>query len=247
MENTIRLRITTQSNLFIGGAPVPFEIGGIDLQTIVDPEGFPYIPGSTLKGVLRAIIREDESKTAKDIAQRYAVYLKEEKETNWERIQEYTRNLSDTKEALTRIEKRYNEATEEKKLSQEYLFGIKGFNNTPKLFFSDLLLSKESRCEKKPLFSIDMKNSIDDKDGVLFSNPRMYRTARAGLVFEGEIRLHKMELLGEGALELCKRYLLDNLLKFNDGIYRLGNSKSRGYGKVKVEVVGVNQSEVPKV
>ena len=25
-----------------------------------------------------------------------------------------------------------------------------------------------------------------------------------------------------------------NLEKFNDGIYRLGNSKSRGYGKIRV-------------
>ncbi len=30
MENIIKIRIKTLSNLFIGGTPMPFEIGGID-------------------------------------------------------------------------------------------------------------------------------------------------------------------------------------------------------------------------
>ena len=53
-------------------------------------------------------------------------------------------------------------------------------------------------------------------------------------MFEGEIRFYKIGLLGEDAEELCKNYIIFNLLKFNEGFYRLGNSKSRGYGKVQV-------------
>ena len=57
MENSITIKMKTLSNLFIGGAPVPFKIGGIDQQTATDQEGFPCIPASSLKGALRAVIR----------------------------------------------------------------------------------------------------------------------------------------------------------------------------------------------
>ena len=53
MRNVIEIRVKTLSNLFIGGSPMPFEIGGIDLWTAVDEEGFPCIPASSLKGALR--------------------------------------------------------------------------------------------------------------------------------------------------------------------------------------------------
>ncbi|MEA4845906.1 MAG: RAMP superfamily CRISPR-associated protein [Clostridiaceae bacterium] len=227
MQNTIKLKIKTLSNLFIGGEPVSFEIGGIDQQTTVDQEGFPCIRASSLKGALRAVVQGDYSNMAERISQLYAAYLKKERETNWERIQE----LVQEGEALERIKKRYLEVDEG--LSPDYLFGIKGFNNTPKLLFSDLLLCNEFR-DKKTCFSIDMKNSIDTNGDAPISNPRTYKTARNGLVFEGEIRLYKIELLGEKAKELCKRYIIYNLMKFNNGIYRLGNSKSRGYGKVEM-------------
>lgn len=68
------------------------------------------------------------------------------------------------------------------------------------------------------------------------SNPRTYKAARSGLVFEGEIRLYKMNTLFENDKGLCERYIIYNLMKFNEGIYRLGNSKSRGYGKIEVMI-----------
>ncbi len=227
MQSTVKLKIKTISNLFIGGAPAPFELGGIDQYTVVDQEGFPCIPASSLKGASRAIVREDDSDMAKEISQLYASYLEKEKENNWERI----KTLIHESEALERIQRRYSEAY--KGVSPEYLFGIEGFNNTPKLFFSDFLLCEEAR-DKKFCFSIDMKNSINTRGAVPVSNPRTYKTARGGLIFEGEIRLDKIELLGENAQELCENYLFYIFMKFNEGIYRLGNSKSRGYGKVEI-------------
>jgi CRISPR-associated protein Csm3 len=230
MRNIIKIRITTLSNLFIGGAPVPFEIGGIDQQTVLDPEGFPYIPGSSLKGVLRTIVHEDHSAMREEILRIFEAYIKSEKATNEKRIQEIVRE----QEALNRIADKYEET--EKEVSPEYLFGIKGFNNSPKLLFTDLRLCKEHR-DRKNCFSIDMKNSIDTKGEIPVSNPRTYQTARSGLIFEGDIHLYKMECWDENTIELCKNYIIDNLLKFNEGIYRLGNSKSRGYGKVEVAII----------
>jgi CRISPR-associated protein Csm3 len=231
MQNTIKIRIKTLSNLLIGGAPLPFEIGGIDQQTVLDQEGFPYIPGSSLKGVLRTAAREDNTITmGAEITRLFTAYLESAQAANAQRIRE----LVDEPEARKRIAGQYAEAKE--KLSPEYLFGIEGFNNTPKLLFSDLLLCEQYR-DKESCFSIDMKNSIDASGDTPASNPRTYRTARSGLVFAGDIRLYKMECWDDKAIELCKKYIVSTLLKFNEGIYRLGNSKSRGYGKVEAAII----------
>lgn len=232
MGNAIKLKIKTLSNLFIGGAPQPFEIGGIDQHTALDQEGFPCIPASSLKGALRHIVHEDDSDMREEIKALYALYIEKDEKENWPCIEK-----SDYEEATKRrIKERYKKAL--KDLSPEYLFGIEGFNNTPRLFFSDLLLCDQYRDkDKKGCFSIDMKNSIDRESNPPASNPRTYKAARSGLVFEGEISFYKMELLGNGAEALCKEYIIDCLKKFNQGIYRLGNSKSRGYGKVEVTII----------
>lgn len=229
MQEVIAVRIKTMSNLFIGGATTPFVIGGIDQQTVCDQEGFPYIPGSSLKGALRAMVREDDSAEAKQVAGLFQRYMRDMKEKNQSQLDE----LVTEKEARLQIENNYQAVIE--KASAEQLFGIAGFNGTPKLLFGDLRLCDADR-NKESCFSIDMKNTIISGDEGPRSLPRTYQTARCGLVFEGEIQLHKIGLMGDGAEELCRRYICGMLDKFNDGIYRLGNSKSRGYGKVEIHI-----------
>ena len=232
MENVIKIRIKTLSNLFIGGSPMPFEIGGIDQWTAVDGQGFPCIPASSLKGALRAIVMEDHSKEADEIARWYAELLRKEKEENEALIQKY---YGKNTEALERTKERYASAIKES--SAGHLFGIREFNNTPKLLFNDLLLKKEHRDLNK-CFSIDTKTSINCEGAEPKSNPRTYKTARMGLEFEGEIELYRFNsrYFDNNAIEKCKAYIIYNLKKFNDGVYRLGNSKSRGYGKVYVSI-----------
>lgn len=228
MRNSITIKIKTLSNLYIGGMPAPFEIGGIDQRTVVDQEGFPCIPGSSLKGTLRTMVREDQSTMAEEIGAMFKSYLDKEKRENWPKIMEMVQE----EEARARIKERYQKAIEQ--ASAEYLFGIEGFNGTPKLLFNDLLLCEEFR-KKQTCFSIDMKNSIDANGEAPASNPRTYQTARSNLEFVGEIGFYKINSLGEQAEELCRKYVLYNLKKFDEGFYRLGNSKSRGYGKVKLQ------------
>lgn len=43
------------TGLHIGGSPAALEIGGLDLPVIRDAKGFPYIPGSSLKGKMRSL------------------------------------------------------------------------------------------------------------------------------------------------------------------------------------------------
>lgn len=232
MRQVIRLKIKTLSNLFIGGNPMPFEIGGIDQWTAVDHEGYPCIPASSLKGALRAIIMEDRSAEASEIGQWYAQFLKKEWEENREQIQ----RCVEEKEAYIRIENRYADAVKE--ASAIDLFGIKEFNNTPKLLFSDLRLKEEQRILEQ-CFSIDTKTLINCEGAEPKSNPRTYKTARTGLEFEGEIEMYRFEQLcfNKNAIDVCKTYIINNLKKFNEGIYRLGNSKSRGYGRIYVSMI----------
>jgi len=235
MKDMAAFKVETLSNLLIGGATLPFEIGGIDQHTVVDQEGFPYIPGSSIKGSLRTIIRDDESNMAKEITDLYISYLKEKWAEDWKLIQEFVKE----KEKLDRIETVYKKVLRD--ASAEYLFGIEGFDHTPKLLFEDLLLIPELR-NKEICFSIDMKNSISIGAEKPESNPRSYKTARSGLVFEGVVHFYRLGFLGGNAEDLCRAFIIENLKKFNSGIYRLGNSKSRGYGKIKVIPAGESEA-----
>jgi CRISPR-associated protein Csm3 len=50
-------KITCITGLHIGGTQEGYEIGGMDNPVIKDPiEGYPYIPGSSLKGKLRSLL-----------------------------------------------------------------------------------------------------------------------------------------------------------------------------------------------
>ena len=91
----------------------------------------------------------------------------------------------------------------------------------------------------KKCFSIDTKTSINCDGMEPKSNPRTYKTAKIGLEFEGEIELFRFQsqYFDKKAIEECKSYIIYNLKKFNEGVYRLGNSKSRGYGKICVSII----------
>jgi len=107
--------------------------------------------------------------------------------------------------------------------------------------FSDLYLMEES-IKAGNYFSIDAKNSINDE--TLVANPRTYKVARQGLIFEGVIRFRNFAKLGCREDEVQK-YVFEQLkTAFNDGFYRLGNSKSRGYGHVEVKVIEIDGKEV---
>lgn len=154
MGNAIKIRVKTLANLFVGGNPRPFEIGGIDQWTAVDEEGFPCIPASSWKGAIRAIVQADDSDVAKEIAKWYEEMLEAEKQEAQKWIEKLCseERQRDYQEEKERIEKRYTEAIDA--ASACYLFGIREFNNTPKLLFNDLRLREECRDLKK-CFSID--------------------------------------------------------------------------------------------
>ncbi len=64
----IRLDLRCLTGLHIGGTVEGIEIGGIDNPVIKDPlTGYPYIPGSSLKGKLRCLLEWSLDKVYQDI------------------------------------------------------------------------------------------------------------------------------------------------------------------------------------
>ncbi|MGG1611059.1 type III-B CRISPR module RAMP protein Cmr6 [Paenibacillus sp. FSL K6-2441] len=245
----ISVNVTTKSNLFIGGSPATFEIGGVDLFTVTNANGLPYIPGSSLKGVMRHMVRElissnpseqpnDELRVlAKEINQWYKGYLQKVALAQEEQLTLLNIENERKERAVSRMQDVIDRA------SAEYLFGIENFNDTPKLLFNDLLVdSAESAVDRDTLFSIDTKNKIEDvklKDREnVAANPRTYQVVRPGVTFVGDIILYRFELLGDsGIQQKIIEFMERLLLQFNEGIYRLGNSGSRGYGRVQVDIM----------
>ena len=224
----IKIELTTLSNLFIGDTPSSFEIGGIDQYTKTDFYNKPLVPASSLKGVLRRIISDMETDgTAEEIAKAYKDYFKDLKEKNIRNLEKVADKIEP--ERKKGINDRFEKTIEE--ASAEYLFGVQGFNDAPILIFNDLVV-KEGQ-EERELFSIDSKNRIDVVEDQLSAKPRTYKTVRPGVVFTGDILLYRMERLG---IKGIREFVENSLLEFNSGIYRLGGSGSRGYGRVRIEV-----------
>jgi CRISPR-associated protein Csm3 len=223
---SIQFVVTTKSNLLIGGNPTTFEIGGIDIATLVDKDGCPYISASSFKGALKEIVKENGDDT---VANYYREYLQAECDRNAVRVADFYR---DDPEKLEGYSKSYEKAINN--ASAQYLFGIEGFNITPKLIFEDIQLTTASKSDGN-YFSIDSKNTIENSEpNQIAAKPRVYKVARSGLKFEGSIRFRNITQLSGDAVVQVTDYLKKSLQHFNDGIYRLGNSKSRGYGWIEI-------------
>jgi len=218
------IKVKTKSNLMIGGNEGGFIIGGIDQHTVTKGKKGkeePYIPGSSFKGALRKIVRDHGSN---EISEIYQTYL----EGILDRV--------DVESLEEEQKKQFNKFKQQiKKSTAECLFGIEGMNQSPRLIFSDLYLVPKECEERNSYFSIDSKNSIDDK--TMDANPRTYKVARAGLIFKGTIRFQNSDKLSADECQNIIDYVKQKLVVFKEGNYRLGNSKSRGYGEIDVEIV----------
>lgn len=237
---TIRLKVTTLSNLFIGGSPATFEIGGVDLFTVTNHLGKPYIPASSFKGTSRNIVRDlvGTHKDAESIRQSYKQYLQELLVQNMKQLEQMKMKEKEAgEERINRMNERFTK--EIGRVSAECLFGMEGFNHTPKLIFNDLRLL--NALDEEAIFSIDSKNSIEQseqsaKEPKVSANPRTYKTVRPGVEFVGEINFHMMDKLST-SLDVVRSFVEHAITQFNEGTYRLGNSGSRGYGRIQVEIL----------
>lgn len=220
----IDFRITTMSSCLIGNQTESFSIGGVDQSTTIDEKGYPIIHGSAIKGALRNIVREQDKtmcctkhlmkKILEEVKKKYDILEKQIKD----------------EKSIQNIMQKLSNCIEETKA--EYIFGIEGINGLPRLFFSDLRV--EGTPDKDSCFLIETKASLQELDNEIISRPRTYKVVKAGVSFRGSILFQgfQEEDLKEVVGEITKK-----LEMFNEGYYGLGNSKSRGYGNIKVEII----------
>ncbi|MDR1134679.1 MAG: RAMP superfamily CRISPR-associated protein [Clostridiales Family XIII bacterium] len=202
----LKIEVETKSRLYIGGIPQGYSLGGIDMITATQ-EGKPYIPASSFKGALREICRDYKCTDIEDI------YPKDK--------------YPDVKEPL-------NDSIFIPR--HLFVFGIPGVNRSPKLAFSDLILAPK-HTDPALFFSLESKNTITESDdGKIAANPRTYKAAASELTFIGHAWLRGFTEKQQGEEKLLYSYIKNMAEKFNDGEYRLGNSKSRGYGHIQVQI-----------
>lgn len=222
--NKIEYSIKTVSNCLIGNQTESFSIGGVDQATTVDEKGDPMIHGSSIKGALRNMVREQDDTMEK--TKELMEYILKDIKQKYESLDQKTKEL----DAIQKVIKKLEEIGG-KPVKAEYIFGIEGINNTPRVFFSNLKITGEN--QKQNYFLIDTKNVLEEKDGEIISRPRTYKVLKPGIILKGHIRFQGFEkyskLLDEVLVEFKKLFLL-----FEDGMYGLGNSKSRGYGQIEV-------------
>ena len=231
----IKIKLTTVSSCLIGNQTESFSVGGVDQSTTVDENGNPIIHGSAFKGAFRNIVREREKMSEGMIVTKdYVKSLVEKTLTKYKAISEEEKTEKINKMLANLEEKAKNPKA-------EYIFGMEGINGMPRLFCSDFRVAVNQGKSKEDYFLIETKTSLEEKEGEIFSNPRTYKVVKPGVVFVGTIQFYnpffeKSEDEAE-KLKNMKNELEEALMAFNDRIYGIGNSKSRGYGQVQVEIL----------
>lgn len=221
----IKVKIETKSNCLIGNHTQSFSIGGVDQCTTVDNDGKPLIQASAFKGSTRFIVKSEGS-DMEETKKFYKNYLEDLLKKYEKRKLENNLNSQNLEEIINKIKECINN------LKPEYLFGIEGINTTPRLYFSDLKVV-DGRKNTEEYFIIDSKTAILEDGDEVVSNPRTYKAIRPGVKFEGEIILRDFKNFVD--IKKIAAELVEKLELFNDGYYRMGNSKSRGYGKISIE------------
>ncbi|SFE78468.1 RAMP superfamily CRISPR-associated protein [Peptostreptococcus sp. D1] len=226
----INVYLTTVSSCLIGNQTESFSIGGVDQSTTIDENNKPIIHGSAFKGALRNIIREQEKEGKMNETK---IFVKLLLEKTLEKYKNISKNEK-IERIISIIEEKYNNC------KAEYIFGIEGINGFPRLYCSDFLFSECKNMNMDDYFFIETKNCLVENNGEILSNPRTYRVVRPKVVFKGMIWLNDMFLVGieENKAKLMKveSEIREALLKFNDGLHRIGNSKSRGYGQIEINL-----------
>jgi len=208
---TITGSINLESGLHIGAGDTELRIGGTDNPVIKHPHtGEPYIPGSSLKGKVRALLEMRSGLLSK---------------------------MGNGKPLSTSILKKDLSATEKKEaLTILKLFGVSGADDQEtqmigpsRAAFADSSLNEQSRETVKAgnwsFFEVKSENSIDRIRGVA-EHPRFTERVVAGLAFNFAITIKEME----GDEDLRSLLLLGLKLLEHDA---LGGSGSRGYGRVR--------------
>jgi len=206
-------KLRAETGLKIGAGRNVAEIGGVDSPVIRDPiSGYPYIPGSSLKGKLRSL---------------FELYVHTHPEKFGLDSLEFNRNIGTRQnEIWIHVCETYDDAS---KCPICRLFGASGdkSNFPSRIIVRDAHLTEKWKekpleliTEAKPEVSIDRITSK--------TNLRHFERVVAGAEFDFEI-IYNVEDLDQWEDDV--KSLLTAMALLEDSY--LGGSGSRGYGKVK--------------
>lgn len=208
------------SGLRVGGSSGGLKIGGVDQNVIIDPEGRPYIPGSSIKGKLRSLL---EWKLANGDQNYFNSKTGQRTVKNYE---EYSRCIS------SQI---FGSMLMGKKISDDK----KGMPTLTRLYVRDVFLDKHSITEKMasnidlPYTEVKYETAINRIRGSAASGSlRQIERVPAGAIFNNLEMVFNLFLSEDKKLI---KHLLSALKLLEDDY--LGGMGSRGYGKIKFENV----------
>ncbi|OQX18728.1 MAG: type III-A CRISPR-associated RAMP protein Csm3 [Desulfobulbaceae bacterium A2] len=208
---TITGKIVLESGLHIGAGDTELRIGGTDNPVIKHPHtGEPYIPGSSIKGKIRALLEMKSGLLAK--------------------------SGSGKPLGTSILQKNLTEQERKEAFAILKLFGVSGADDQEiakigpsRAAFADCSLSQVSRETVQAghwsFFEVKSENSIDRIRAVA-ENPRFTERVVAGLSFDFSVALKTMD----GDEDLRTLLLQGMKLLEHDA---LGGSGSRGYGRVR--------------
>ena len=223
----IKIKIITKSSCLIGNQTESFSVGGVDQATTVDEKARPIIQGSAFKGALRNIVREHGGEMPN--TKNYVTLILQRLLEKYQSIPKIEENKK-IKKMMENI-KNYS-----KNPKAEYIFGMEGLNNMPRVFCSDFCVVDERNS--KEYFAIETKNSLEEKEGEIISKPRTYQVVRPAVIYDGRHHFQDLYFIQEKKeLDEVKKELIQAIKFFNSGFYGIGNSKSRGYGMIEVEIL----------
>lgn len=217
----IRGKIKALTGLHVGGTTTGLKVGGVDLGVITDPEGKPYIPGSSLKGKLRSLLEKAEG-------------LATNENRIWVKEGEVSIHMCDDKNcSVCNI---FGRSNGKHKKFDDTQFEIKTTTPT-RLIVRDANLIEESIPDeiKKNIdlewTEVKWENAIDRMTSA--ATPRQIERVPQGAEFEFEMIYSILE--EDDKDRLAQVFKAMNLLE-NDYI---GGHGSRGYGQIKFEDIKV--------
>ena len=218
---TVTVNLVT--GLHIGAGDSAIEIGGIDNQIIKDKDGYPYIPGSSLKGKLRSLIElyaEGKEFESVNIGTDGGPH----------EFCDNTKCLICRAFGIAKIKDKEKFQTVAEKIGPT------------RLIFRDLMLSDKavfSAVKEKGGNPIEEKTevSIDRNTGTGF-NPRPLERMPAGSIFTGEVVFRVFDTGDDGGnrdYEIIKTLFEGGLFKKLLEADYLGGQGSRGSGQVIID------------
>lgn len=212
--HTLKGQLEATTGLLIGGPEAGLEVGGVDKTFIRDPEGYPYIPGSSLKGKVRSLMERHLNKVSPNGSAHSCQ----------DRACEICRlfgagNVRDhlAERGPTRL-----------------LFRDAPFSEESKKAYLDAIGRGERYYETKT------ETMINRRTGAAFGGSlHTFERVPPGARFDLAVTMRALD--GDN-VEAMKRQVESGLNALENDY--LGSSGSRGYGKIKVHLTGWEQAQL---